>query len=117
MFRTPLEFEELYQASTHYKQALSSIEMVNNTSVSSVSSEREQFSLPIWRQVYLCSKRQFRVLITNYNNWLIEAGCILVQSLVIGTLFRDEPRETGSFFIFTSSLFFCTLVPALQVMA
>lgn len=113
----PPELEDAYRASLYHKQTLDEIEAANNVSYSSSFAKRNQFSLPLWRQIFLCSKRQFRVHITNYHDWLIEAACIIIQSLAIGTLFRDQPRETKAFFILACSLFFCTLIPSLQAMA
>ena len=111
------ELEKVYRLSSHRKQMKMDMEAIRDTPFPALPSERRQFSLPMWRQIYLITKRQFRVLVTNYHNWLIEAACIVVQSLAIGTLFRDQPRETKAFFILACSLFFCVLVPALQAMA
>lgn len=112
------ELEDAYRASFYHKQTVADIDAVKTTGTGSKSLPiRSQFSLPIWRQIFLCSKRQFRVHITNYHDWLIEAACIVVQSLAIGTLFRDQHRETKAFFILACSLFFCALIPALQAMA
>lgn len=111
------ELEKVYQFSSHREQMQMDIEKIRNIPFPTLPLERRQFSLPIWRQIYLISKRQFRVLVTNYHNWLVEAACIVVQSLAIGTLFRDQPRATKAFFILACSLFFCVLVPALQAMA
>lgn len=115
--RSSSELQKLYRDSAYHKQALASIEAAESTRSPAGGFKRRQFSVPLWRQTYLCSKRQFRVLVTNYQNWLMEAACIVVQSLAIGTLFRDQPRETRSFFILACSLFFCVLVPSLQAMA
>lgn len=57
------------------------------------------------------------MLTTDYRTWAIEALCTIVQSLVLGTLVRDQARETKSFFILASALFYAVLVPALQSMS
>lgn len=75
------------------------------------------YALPIYRQIYECSVRQFRVLCGDTNTWMTEAITIIVQILVLGTLFRDQPRATKSFFILSTSLFNSVLVPALQSMS
>lgn len=112
-----IELEAAYRASPHYEAALYDMREALSTTQPILPITRRAFAAPMWRQVLLCAKRQFRVLITNYYNRLIEAGCMVVQSLAIGTLFRDQPRETKAFFVLSCSLFFCALVPALQAMA
>lgn len=77
----------------------------------------QAYSLPIYRQIWYCASRQFRIVTRDYSLWAIEPVTIIVQSLALGTLFRDQQRTTKSLFIFASSLFFTVLVPALQSMA
>lgn len=114
--RTAIQLEQAFKSSRHYEAAVMELKLdQEEASISSLS--RPPFQLPIWKQVMLCSRRQFLVLATNYHNWLIEAVCLIAQSLALGTLFFDQPRETRAFFSLASSLFFCALVPALQAMA
>ncbi|KAK7210850.1 hypothetical protein V2G26_018028 [Clonostachys chloroleuca] len=114
---TTEQLKMAFESSTHYQEALGEVLAAKSMPLPAVSLGGNAFELPLWHQIHLCTKRQFRVLVTNYHNWLIEAGCAIVQSIAIGTLFRNQPRETKAFFILACSLFFCALVPSLQAMS
>ncbi|KAL1618926.1 hypothetical protein SLS56_010343 [Neofusicoccum ribis] len=113
--KTPLQFEEDFKKSKYYKDIVHSI--VSGKDRDPPAQAREIYSLPIYQQVIECSLRQLRVLLSDRGTWMVEAICIVVQSLVLGTLFRDQARATRSFFILSSSLFNSVLVPALQSMS
>lgn len=113
--KTPLQFEEDFKKSKYYKDIVHSI--VSGKDRDPPAQARETYSLPIYQQVIECSLRQLRVLLSDRGTWMVEAICIVVQSLVLGTLFRDQARATRSFFILSSSLFNSVLVPALQSMS
>ncbi|KAI0437784.1 ABC transporter PeaB1 [Xylaria telfairii] len=111
---TSLQFQEAFRQSDHYD----SLERgAAHTDKSPVGPRRNLYALPLYRQIFECSVRQFRVLGSDTNTWMTEAITIIVQSLVLGTLFRDQPRTTDALFIFGSALFNSVLVPALQSMA
>ncbi|KAI1128101.1 ABC transporter PeaB1 [Nemania abortiva] len=111
---TSLQFEEVFHQSHHYKSVE---ESSVHTGVSPVGPRRNVYALPLYRQILECSVRQFRVLGRDTGTWMTEAVTIVIQSLVLGTLFRDEPRTTEALFIFGTALFNAVLVPALQAMA
>lgn len=111
---TPKQFEAAYQKSEYYKEVVRS---VSRPRAQAVGPQRRFYSLPLHRQIFECSVRQFRVLAGDRNTWMTEAITIIVQSLVLGTLFRDQPRTTRALFMLGSSLFNVVLVPALQSMA
>ncbi|KAK7756965.1 hypothetical protein SLS62_000981 [Diatrype stigma] len=119
--RTALQFEEAFRRSEHYKTVAKSLAAAPSRSASEprevVGPKRRVYSLPLYRQIYECSIRQFKVLALDRNTWMMEALTIIVQSLALGTLYREQPRATGSFVAFSSSLFLAVLVPALQSMA
>lgn len=110
----PKHFSEAFTKSEHYKEVARSVSQPREQSV---GSKRQLYALPLHRQILECSVRQFRVLVGDRNTWMTEAVTIIVQSLVLGTVFRDQPRTTGALFMFGSSLFNAVLVPALQSMA
>jgi hypothetical protein len=114
---TTKQLKMAFESSSHYQDTLREALAAKSMPLPPGSFGGNTFELPLWHQIRLCTNRQFRVLVTNYHNWLIEAGCAIVQSIAIGTLFRDQPRETKSFFILACSLFFCALVPSLQAMS
>ena len=114
---TAQEFEEAFQASPHYTAIRKDITAANSLPAEAPQRKSISYSLPLYHQIWLCAFRQFRILFTDYKTWTVEALCIIVQSLVLGTLFRDQQRTTGSFFILASALFYAVLVPALQSMS
>lgn len=111
---TPSHFQEAFKASHHHQELMRT---VSKQSAPSITQKRQIYALPLHRQIIECAMRQFRVLIGDTNTWMTEAITIIVQSLVLGTVFRGQPRSTSALFIFASSLFNSVLVPALQSMA
>lgn len=113
---TPAQFVDAFHQSEQYQAVTQSL--ADAASIAPVvSAKREVYSLPLHRQVWQCSVRQIRVLIGDTNTWATEAVTIVVQSLVLGTIFRDQTRATKSFFVLSASLFNSVLVPALQSMS
>ncbi|TGJ84785.1 hypothetical protein E0Z10_g3954 [Xylaria hypoxylon] len=114
----PVQFEEAFRKSEYYKTTLDDIAVeVRETSQLPVGPKRKVYQLPLYRQILECSVRQFRILIFDTNTWVTELVTIVIQSLVLGTLFRDQRRTTQSFFVLGSALFNSVLVPALQSMS
>ncbi|KAI1397475.1 ABC transporter PeaB1 [Hypoxylon fuscum] len=120
-FRAPstaIQFEEAFRQSEHRKAVADRVAAKRAAAVSaSAGPKRKVYALPLRRQILECCVRQFRVLAKDTNTWMTEALTIVVQSLILGTLFRDQPRVTQSFFILGSALFNSVLVPALQSMS
>ncbi|KAI1385489.1 ABC transporter [Hypoxylon trugodes] len=115
---TPTQFEEAFRRSEYYKAVAETVGVKRREAVSvAVGPKRDVYALPLYRQILECSMRQFQVLAKDTKTWVTEALTIIVQSLVIGTLFRDQHRVTQSFFILGSALFNSVLVPALQSMS
>ncbi|KAI9841060.1 MAG: hypothetical protein M1837_001031 [Sclerophora amabilis] len=116
--RSPEELEKMFRASRYYEPHRKSIDALKTASPSPKRTpDKARYALPLWDQILLCARRQARIHITEYNTWLVEVICIVVQSLVLGTLFRDQQHSTNSFFILGSSLFYSVLVPSLQSMS
>jgi ATP-binding cassette subfamily G (WHITE) protein 2 (SNQ2) len=120
-YRVPsnaVQFEEAFQKSEYYKAAMDDIAAeVREPSQLPIGAKRKVYELPLYRQILECSVRQFRILIFDTNTWVTELVTIVVQSLVLGTLFRNQARTTQSFFVLGSALFNSVLVPALQSMS
>ena len=112
----PAEFEASFRSSTHFSAVQKAIELAKSVPAQE-SQGKTIYPLSLAQQIWHCARRQFRVLFTDYQTWRIEMACIIVQSLVLGTLFRNQTHSTQSLFIFASSLFYTVLVPALQSMA
>lgn len=117
--RNSEEFETAFRGSRFYHDLQESIDAAQKDATSTPRElvRMQAYSLPIYRQIWYCASRQFRIVTRNYSLWAIEPATIIVQSLALGTLFRDQKRTSQSLFIFASSLFFTVLVPALQSMA
>ena len=114
--RTPADFESAFRQSRHYLAVQELIRKAKSLPFQE-SYGKIVYPLSLVQQIWLCARRQSRVLFTDYQTWRIEMICIVVQSLVLGTLFRNQTHSTQSLFIFASSLFYSVLVPALQSMA
>ncbi|KAI1263589.1 ABC transporter [Xylariaceae sp. FL1019] len=120
-YRVPtnaVQFEEAFHKSEYYKMVLDDIADERRQASSVLMGPRRKiYELPLYRQIFECCVRQFRILIGDTNTWVTELVTIVIQSLVLGTLFRDQPRSTQSFFVLGSALFNSVLVPALQSMS
>ncbi|KAJ5753797.1 CDR ABC transporter [Penicillium nucicola] len=117
--RTPEDFERAFHASRFYQALQVSVQESKKRDQThpSTLTKTPAFALPILHQIWYCAGRQFRIVTSDYSLWAVELTTIVVQSLVLGTLFRNQQRTTKSLFIFASSLFYSVLVPALQSMA
>ncbi|KAJ5279839.1 hypothetical protein N7478_005211 [Penicillium angulare] len=115
--RTPSEFQSRFRSSPHFKALQSSVQISKSLPAVIRPGKSHQYALPLYQQIAYCAMRQVRIIQHNYSAILVEAICIVVQSLILGTLFRNQQRNTGSLFIFASALFYSVLVPALQAMA
>ncbi|KAJ5578814.1 uncharacterized protein N7459_007778 [Penicillium hispanicum] len=78
---------------------------------------RHAYSIPILSQILLCAHRQYRIFITDYNAWIVEAACMVAQSIILGTVFRNLPHATSSLYQLGSVVFYAILVPGLQSMS
>lgn len=115
--QTAEDFEEAFRKSSYQAAVQKSIQTAKSQPAHLSHTRGAVYPLPLYHQIWLCAFRQFRILITDYKTWTVEALCTIVQSLVLGTLFRDQVHETKSFFILASALFYAVLVPALQSMS
>jgi ATP-binding cassette subfamily G (WHITE) protein 2 (SNQ2) len=110
------EFERAFRQTQYYHTIMENVAKEKNQE-SLLGPKANVYSLPLYLQVYECAFRQYRTLVSNWRTRTVEALCIIVQSLVLGTLFRNQNRASKSFFILASSLFYSVLVPALQSMS
>ncbi|KAK9847754.1 hypothetical protein MYU51_018257 [Penicillium brevicompactum] len=115
--RTPDDFQQEFQRSVHFQELQSAVKRANSLPAVARLTKSAQYALPLYQQIAYCTMRQVRIIQHNYSSLLVEALCIVVQSLILGTLFRNQKQNTGSLFIFASALFYSVLVPALQAMA
>ena len=113
---TPADFESAFRSSPHWTAVQETIFKSKSLPVQE-SHGKTVYPLSLVQQIWQCARRQFQVLFTDHQTWRVEMLCIVIQSLVLGTLFRNQRHSTQSLFIFASSLFYSVLVPALQSMA
>ncbi|KAJ5215363.1 ABC transporter [Penicillium cinerascens] len=115
--RTPDDFQSEFRRSVHFEELQYAVQQAKSLPAVFRPTKSIQYALPLHQQISYCAMRQVRIIQHNYSSLLVEALCIVVQSLILGTLFRNQQRSTGSLFIFASALFYSVLVPALQAMA
>lgn len=120
--QTPDEFVKVFKESTIGKQT-TAINNGQGRDADSHSSNENQmmrgsrYPIPIWMQILLCAHRQYRIFITDYSSWIIEATCMVIQSIILGTVFRDLPHETQYLYQVGSVVFYIILIPGLQSMS
>lgn len=115
--RTPEEIESAFRSSSHFSSLQSRVQLGRAQAEVPWPTRSDRYPIPLYRQAWHCATRQVCIITRNYSSWLVESACIIVQSLVLGTLFRDQKHSTQSLFIFVSALFYSVLVPALQSMS
>ncbi|KAF3401974.1 Brefeldin A resistance protein [Penicillium rolfsii] len=113
------DFETAFRASRFHRELQVSVQAAKERMQvnSRPLTKAPTFALPIFHQIWYCAGRQFRIVTSDHSLWAVELATIVIQSLVLGTLFRNQQRTTKSLFIFASALFYSVLVPALQSMA
>ncbi|KAH8698121.1 P-loop containing nucleoside triphosphate hydrolase protein [Phaeosphaeriaceae sp. PMI808] len=120
--QSPEEFVQSFRQSLAGKEMAleldtsTSDEDSNQTGTNRVST-RPRYPVPIWMQILLCAYRQYRIFITDYNSWIIEATCMIVQSIILGTVFRNLPHSTQSLYQVGSVVFYTIMIPGLQSMS
>ena len=115
--RTSDEFQTEFRRSVHFEKLQAAVQTAKSQPSVNFASIKDRYALPMYQQIAYCTMRQVRIIRSNYNALVVEAACIVIQSLILGSLFRNQSRTTGSLFIFASALFYSVLVPALQAMA
>ena len=84
--RTPDEFQDEFRRSIHFEELQSAVNKAKSLPLV-VRPKSNQYALPLAQQIMYCTTRQVRIIQHNYSTLLVEAACIAVQSLVLGTLF------------------------------
>lgn len=119
--QTPEEFANLFRQSNNGKELATRLDRLasedSDRTVTNQVSTSPRYPIPIWMQILLCAYRQYRIFITDYNSWIIEATCMIVQSIILGTVFYDLPHSTQSLYQVGSVVFYTILIPGLQSMS
>ena len=115
--RTAEELASIFRKSNHLQTVGSSSENHNQRATETRSSANADCVLPIWRQIYLCTKRQFWIYFTDRSTWISESVATVIQALVVGTLFYNQQMNTTGLFTRGSAMFFCVLIVGLRASA
>ncbi|KAI0449071.1 ATP-binding cassette transporter [Xylaria acuta] len=110
---TAHDFEVRFRGSEYYaKQNIAASEVEESPAPVALS-----YHLPLYRQIYECTIRHYRIHFTDRGTWIAEAAGTIVQALTLGTLFRDQQAVTQGIYTRSSALFFCVLIMCLQATA
>ncbi|KAJ5629998.1 ATP-binding cassette transporter [Penicillium herquei] len=108
------DFEARFWESSFRKRAVEEAKAPQPTSLNINGSG---YALPIYRQVYECTIRHYRIFMTDRASWIAEAVGTIVQALLLGTLFRNQTAVSEGLYTRCSALFFCVLIMGLQASA
>jgi ATP-binding cassette subfamily G (WHITE) protein 2 (SNQ2) len=81
------------------------------------ATKKKNFTLPFHQQVWVCTKRQFLVMIGDKQSLFGKWGGILFQALIVGSLFFDMPTTSNGVFTRGGVMFFMLLFNALLALA
>ena len=116
--RTAEELASIFRKSSHLQTSWLFIQKPQSTGQQRPrSSANADCVLPIWRQMYLCTKRQFWIYFTDRSAWISESVATVIQALVVGTLFYNQQSNTTGLFTRGSAMFFCVLIVGLRASA
>ncbi|KAJ5697282.1 ATP-binding cassette transporter [Penicillium malachiteum] len=110
----PSDFEARFRESGFHQRAVEEAKAPQPTSLNNKGSG---YALPFYRQVYECTIRHYRILMTDRASWIAEAVGTIVQALLLGTLFRNQTAVSEGLYTRCSALFFCVLIMGLQACA
>ncbi|KAI1111027.1 ATP-binding cassette transporter [Nemania sp. NC0429] len=110
---TAHDFEVRFRDSEYYaQQAIAASEVEESTPPPAFG-----YHLPLYRQIYECTVRHYRIHFSDRSTWVAEAAGTIAQALTLGTLFRDQQAVTQGIYTRSSALFFCVLIMCLQATA
>ncbi|KAF2396877.1 ABC drug exporter AtrF [Trichodelitschia bisporula] len=120
--RSPEEFAQALAQSKIREQNLSEIETFREEMESmrqqhSPNERPKNYTLSFPMQVWVCTKRQFLVMIGDKQSLGGKWGGILFQALIVGSLFYDLPKTTSGVFTRGGVMFFMLLFNALLALA
>lgn len=102
--RTAQEFEQAYKRSTVFGNNLKDIEELESEfeqqrkAREEHAMKRKNYTIPFYKQVLACTRRQFLVMLGDRLSLLGKWGGIVFQSLIVGSLFFDMPQNSSGVF-------------------
>ena len=124
--RSAAQFAEAFTNSKRAKLNLEEIEVFEQESrqlaqerraAQTKATKKKNFTLPFHKQVWVCTKRQFLVMIGDKQSLGGKWGGILFQALIVGSLFFNLPKTSAAVFPRGGVMFFMLLFNALLALA
>ena len=124
--RSANQFGEAFLKSERYQQNITEIQefeeetkrMAEERSAAQTKATRKKnYTLPFYKQVAACTKRQYLVMIGDKQSLVGKWGGILFQALIVGSLFYDLPKTATGVFTRGGVIFFMLLFNALLALA
>ncbi|KAF2262008.1 hypothetical protein CC78DRAFT_330158 [Lojkania enalia] len=124
--RSSAQFAQSFSESEQYQDNLVEIEEFENETkrmmeerqaLMTKSTKKKNFTIPFYKQVAACTKRQFLVMIGDKQSLVGKWGGILFQALIVGSLFYNLPSTAEGVFTRGGVIFFMLLFNALLALA
>ncbi|KAL8822796.1 MAG: hypothetical protein Q9191_006477 [Dirinaria sp. TL-2023a] len=124
--RSADQFEEAYRNSEMYKANQKDIEEFEagletqrkeRLEARTKATKEKNYTLPFHKQVVACTHRQFLIMLGDKQSLAGKWGGVLFQSLIVGSLFYNLPRNSSGVFARGGVLFFMLLFNALLALA
>lgn len=124
--RSANQFGEAFLKSERYQQNITEIRefeeetkrMAEERSAARTkATKKKNYTLPFYKQVTACTKRQYLVMIGDKQSLVGKWGGILFQALIVGSLFYDLPKTATGVFTRGGVIFFMLLFNALLALA
>lgn len=124
--RSAEQFAAAFKNSEVYKRNLNDVEeferrmeqqQQERLTATTKATKRKNYTLPFYKQVLACTHRQFLIMAGDQQSLVGKWGGILFQSLIIGSLFYNQPTTTAGVFSRGGVMFFMLLFNALLALA
>ncbi|KAL9110908.1 MAG: hypothetical protein Q9227_004523 [Pyrenula ochraceoflavens] len=124
--RSAEQFAEAYRKSDIYQRNLSDINAFEQElevqrrerlANQSEATKKKNYTISFYKQVLACTQRQFLVTIGDRASLIGKWGGIVFQSLIVGSLFYNMPKDASGVFPRGGALFFILLFNALLALA
>ncbi|KAK7561902.1 putative ABC transporter [Phyllosticta citricarpa] len=117
--RTPDQFSKAFKDSEMHQRNLEEIEKFKYDLElrAETNSPKKNYTISFPRQVMVCTKRQFLIMAGDMPSLTAKFLGIICQSLVVGSLFYDQPQTAAGVFTRGGVMFFMLLFNALLALA
>ncbi|KAF2116164.1 ABC-2 type transporter-domain-containing protein [Lophiotrema nucula] len=124
--RSPAQFSQAFLQSQQHRDNLAEIEefehdterlMQERRAARTKATKTKNYTLPFYKQVTACTKRQFLVMFGDKQSLAGKWGGIFFQALIVGSLFYNLPKTVAGVFTRGGVIFFMLLFNALLALA